>query len=100
MNLPQLHNLRTSESILFLGSGFSRNAINIRGTSIPTGEELKLELAQQLKVDANAYDLQTLAQECDSRTDLNLYQILYELFTVKELHEDLENMISHNLFRN
>ena len=63
MPVEQLPNFPTADSILFLGSGFSCNAINIRGQTIPTGEELKGLLAQMLTVDHNAYDFQTLAEE-------------------------------------
>ncbi len=93
MSIDQLKELRTAESILFLGSGFSRNAINIRGNAIPTGEELKRELAHALSVDENLYDFQTLAEEVNSREKLNLYQMLYELFTVRELHEHQVNVL-------
>lgn len=70
---------------MFLGSGFSQSAKNIRNENLPTGRGLRDEFAKLLGVDPNAYDLKTLADEIASRQDLNLYQILYELFTVKEL---------------
>ena len=73
MAVDQLSSLRPADSILFLGSGFSHNAINIRGKTIPSAEELKRELAQMLAVDPNGYDFQTLAEEINSRKDLNLY---------------------------
>lgn len=76
-----------SGSVFFLGSGFSRNAKNIRNKNLPTGPGLKDEFSRLLGVDSNAYDLKTLADEVASRQDLNLYQILYELFTVKELQK-------------
>ena len=72
-------------SILFLGSGFSQSAKNIRNKKLPTGKGLKEELAELLDVDPTDYDLKTLADEVASRQDLSLYQTLYELFTVSEL---------------
>lgn len=72
-------------SILFLGSGFSRSAENIRGMKLPTGRELEKILATELHVGSDEYDLRTLADEFVSHPHLNLYQTLYELFTVAKL---------------
>jgi hypothetical protein len=74
-------------SILFLGSGFSQSAKNIRSQNLPTGGGLRNEFAKILKVNSIDYDLKTLADEFASRKDLDLHQILYELFTVKELQQ-------------
>ena len=72
-------------SILFLGSGFSRQAKNIRNQHLPTHHALREEFAQMLGVAPDIYNVQTLADEIASRPDLNLYQTLYELFTVQRL---------------
>ena len=82
-----LKEIDTAGSILFLGSGFSGGARNIRGRKLPTGSELKHEFATLLGVDPKDYDLKTLADEVSSRPDLNLYQTLYQLFTVKTLQD-------------
>lgn len=74
-------------SVLFLGSGFSRNARNIRNEKLPIGAELKEEFSRLLGIDPSTYDLKTLADEVGSRQNLNLYQTLYELYTVKELQK-------------
>lgn len=79
--------LYAPESILFLGSGFSRGARNIRGQGLPTGQELKRDLANILSVDPNEYNTQTLVDEIESRQNINLYQIFYETFTVSETQE-------------
>ena len=76
-----------SGSVLFLGSGFSRSARNIRDENLPTADGLREEFAKLLSVSPTEYDLKTLADEVASRPDLNLYQTLYELFTVKELQD-------------
>lgn len=81
-------------SILFLGSGFSKPAKNIRNEELPTGSELKHLFAKLLGVDANHYDLKTLADEFASRKELNLYQTLYELFTIKELQPHQEYILA------
>ena len=83
----------TKGSILFLGSGFSQGAKNIRNENLPTGHGLRDEFARLLGVDPNAYDLKTLADEISSRQDLNLYQTLYELFTVKELQPSQDDIL-------
>ena len=80
--------LDPSASILFLGAGFSKGALNIQGTELPLGIDLRNKFAKMLGVDPNSYDLRTLAEEINSRQDLNLYQILYQLYTVKKLLRD------------
>ena len=77
--------LYPSGSILFLGAGFSKDALNIQGTELPLGIDLRNKFAEMLNVDPNSYDLHTLAEEINSRQDLNLYQILYRLYTVQKL---------------
>lgn len=72
-------------SILFLGSGFSRDAKNIRNQHLPTYPALRREFAQMLGVAPDSYNVQTLADEIASRPGLSLYQTLYELFTVQSL---------------
>ena len=82
-------------SMLFLGSGFSKSARNILGENLPTGHELRLHFANILEVDAANYDLKTLADEIDSRPDVNLYQMLYRMFTVQELNDIQTDILSH-----
>ena len=76
-----------ADSVLFLGSGFSRDSKNIRNQHLPTHSELKHEFAAMLDVPADTYNLQTLADEIASRPQFNLYNTLYELFTVQSLTE-------------
>lgn len=91
LNTPQEIDIRGS--VLFLGSGFSHSARNIRDQNLPTGLGLKEEFARLLGVDANDHDLKTLADEVVSRQDLNLYQTLYELFTVKDLQKHQSELL-------
>ena len=86
--------INTAGSVLFLGSGFSRSATNIRNENVPTGIGLKNEFASLLGVDPNEHDLSTLADVVASRQDLNLYQILYEIFTVKEVKDYQKKLLS------
>ncbi len=74
-----------SGSILFLGSGFAAEARNLSGDLLPTGMGLKQIFADLVGVEVGAYDLQTLADEVATRTDL--YQLLYQTFTVVSLSE-------------
>lgn len=76
-----------ASSILFLGSGFSVGAKNIRGDEMPTGRGLKETFASALGVRPEDYDLMTLADEYSLREDLNLYQTVYEIFTTAEANE-------------
>ena len=83
-----------TESIIFLGSGFSKDAHNIRNQNLPTGTDLRDHLAQLLGCSPNHYDLQTLAEEAQSRVDIQLYQLLYETFTVKSLQDYQAGILS------
>jgi len=85
MSTTTLSQIDVGGSVLFLGSGFSQGAINIAKKKLVTGRGLKTEFAQLLGVHPDTYDLKTLADEVASRANLNLYQLLYNLFTVKEL---------------
>ena len=81
-----LEELDSRGSIIFLGSGFARLAKNITGGFLPTGHELREEFAKRLHVNPDDYDLKTLADEVAASSDL--YQMLYNLFTVQEVQED------------
>jgi len=76
-----------ASSILFLGSGFSVGAGNIRHQEMPSGRGLKKLFADALKVRPEDYDLMTLADEFAQREDLNLYQTVYEIFTTTTAKE-------------
>lgn len=90
-SIPAIYVPRT---ILFLGSGFSKAAQNIRKKNLPVGGELKVELATLAKVDPEPYSLTTIADEVAARGGLNLYQALYELFTVRQLAEHQKDILS------
>lgn len=85
--------LDSRRCILFLGSGFSQLAKNIRGDNLPTGDQLRMRLAKLLELDPTKYDLKVLADEVASREDLDLYQTLYELYTIKELHSAQDTIL-------
>ena len=80
-------------SVLFLGSGFSRIAKNIRGTNLPTGSELREQFARLLDVAPDAYDLPTLADAVNEDPNVSLYDTLYETFTVAQLARSQEELL-------
>lgn len=84
MPTSQIQSIDPNGSILFLGSGFSRQAKNIMGQHLPVGDELRDHLAHKLGVDPKEYDLKTISAEFDAHPELDLYQTLYEHFTVKD----------------
>ncbi len=86
-------------SVLFLGSGFSRMATNIRGTNLPTGSELREQFAGLLGVAPNAYDLPTLADAVHADERVDLYDILYETFTVAQLATSQKTLLQLPWFR-
>ena len=84
-----------SSSILFVGSGFSCDATNIQGKSVPNGTELRKLFATTLGVEESMYDLKTLADEFTAQNNESLYQILYDTFTVAKIspyQKDLLNL--------
>ena len=83
--MNELKTLDPEGSILFLGSGFSVASKNISGNQLPSGSKLKSMFAKIVGVDENSYNFQTLADEVARTT--NLYQLLYETFTVSDLSE-------------
>lgn len=83
--MSEPNSLDPEGSILFLGSGFATSSENIRGEKLPSGSALKEAFANMVGVDKDAYSLQTLADEVASQTDL--YQLLYETFTVSRLSQ-------------
>jgi hypothetical protein len=74
-----------SSSVLFLGSGFARDATSIRKKHVPTGGEFKSEVASLVGASAVDYDLKVLAEELASRSADTLYQLLYQSFTITDL---------------
>ena len=80
-------------SVLFLGSGFSRMAKNIRGTNLPTGRELREQFSRLLDVEPDAYDLPTLADAVNADENVSLYDTLYETFTVAHLAKSQETLL-------
>ncbi len=93
MSEMQLDEVDAKGSILFLGSGFSTMGKSISGEYLPTGGELKEKFANILNIDGKLHDLKTISEELDSHEDHNLYQILYETFTVKKLDQDQTDIL-------
>lgn len=80
-------------SILFLGSGFSADAKNLKSEPIPTGRQLRQIFARIIAVDPDAYDLPTLAGEISQRPEHDLYSILYDTFTTQGISEDQKEIL-------
>ena len=93
MSLEMPQELDARESILFLGSGFSRSAKNLLGQPLPTSSELHSHFSDLLGVAPSDYDIKNLADEIEYRPGVNLYQTLYHLFTVQELHDDQKTIL-------
>ncbi len=84
-------NFDPRSSLLFLGSGFSCGAENIQNSNPPTGNELGKIFADLLKV-GSKYELKDLADVMLKSRDHDLYQILYNNFTIRSLpqpHRDI-----------
>ena len=85
--------LDTEETILFLGSGFSRYAKNVRGTAPPMVYGLEVLLGRILGVDSKKFDLRTLADMVGEKKDVNLHKALYELYTVTTLDSSQDEIL-------
>jgi hypothetical protein len=83
-----------ANSVLFLGSGFSANATNIAGRSVPAGNPLIAQLAKELDEDPSDLDLKSAADEFLERSDLNLYDLLYKTFTISEVLDYQKDIVS------
>ena len=74
----RLTELDSHGSVLFLGSGFSRNARTFKARNLPTGGELKERFAKLLGTAPDDYDLPTLANAVNADPDVSLRDLLYE----------------------
>ena len=80
-----INSLDPANSVLFLGSGFSAGATNISKDEVPAGHPLLVRLAAALDEEVNGLDLKSAADEFLSRSDLSLYELLYETFTISKI---------------
>lgn len=90
----QLRILDPENSTLFLGSGFSVGATNIAGSVVPPGHPLTERLARELDEDPKELDLKSAADEFLSRSDLSLYGLLYETFTISKVLDYQREILS------
>lgn len=83
------------QAILFAGSGFSAGAINIRGESFKIGNSLRDEIANDCGIESTEQPLESTAQYyIGKKSDDDLIKLLKELFSVKEIKNFHENVIS------
>lgn len=87
-------------SVLFLGAGFSHAAKNINNQHLPTANQLRNIFARRLDLPLDTpHDLRTLATAATERPDLDVYNMLYRLFTVRALQSDQEEILRHRWWR-
>lgn len=91
--MDTLSELDSRSSILFLGSGFSRQAQNIRRENLPSAKGLREQFAALLGVAPDAYDLRILADAIDSDNQLDLYRTLRDTFTVSNVAENQKRIL-------
>lgn len=85
-------NFDPKSSILFLGSGFSAEATNIAGKRPPIGNKLRDQFAELLAVEGD-YELRDLSDVIAKSPDHDLYQILYNNFTIRSLPESHRSIL-------
>ncbi|WP_264873428.1 SIR2 family protein, partial [Saccharibacter floricola] len=72
----------TKNSVLFLGSGFSKFATNILNETLPDGQELFKKLSDILNADVNGYDLKSISDMLMDEKKESIFDVLYKTFTV------------------
>lgn len=93
--MGHIEDIIPSNSIIFLGSGFSLGAQNILGKSPPNGKSLRRHFIQQLNLPEDTeYDLQILSEEFADNNPEKLREELYNIFRLKELSEDQKIILS------
>lgn len=82
---PVIRAALDGEAVLFVGSGFSRSATNVRGEKLKTAKELAERLAIELGLTERP-ELSTVAEMyADERSNSALVAILNEEFQVQEI---------------
>ncbi|WP_395496175.1 SIR2 family protein [Acetobacter sp. KSO5] len=89
-----IKNFDPENSVLFLGSGFSAKATNIADDLVPTSDPLLNRLASELEEDPAELDLKAAADEFLERSDLSLYQLLSETFTISKTLDYQRDILS------
>ena len=88
MSFPDLSFVKSGKSILFLGAGFSADAINHAGEGVKDVGGLISQLLTSIGVDSSeGYDLDTAAQEFidafDGNAELELSKLIHDNFSAK-----------------
>lgn len=94
-----LSTITPHSSVIFLGSGFSLNASNIKQTSIPGALQLEEFIASLLKLPAKKHRLSTLASHAIKTEPHALYDLLYNNFTCAKPTSDQESIINRPWLR-
>ena len=85
-------NFDTQRCILFLGSGFSANAVNKQNTNPPVGEGLKREILSGINEENLNIELKDAATyAAEKGTDI--YKLLHDFFVITKLNDDQEDVL-------
>lgn len=87
------------ETVLFLGSGFSKGATAINGKSLPLGGELDDRLARMLELPEGRYQGKTLAQIASKRDSNALKEFLESNLLVREFEDYHETILGADWYR-
>lgn len=84
-------------SILFLGSGFSMDALNIAGKNPPNGRFLRRHFIDKLSLPENTdYDLQILTEEFANNDSKKLRDELYNMFRIRLISDTQKVILKEN----
>lgn len=91
-----LTEIDTSSAVLFLGSGFSLEGANLYDRAPPNGARLRRHFIEKLNLPPDtSYDLQVLAEEFASKSEISLYRELYNLFHIAKVGPNQEALLRH-----
>ena len=80
-----VHTALDGEAVLFVGSGFSRTATNVRGEKLKTATELAAFLCQELELEEPATLSEAAEMFADLRSSASLVSLLREQFQVRDI---------------
>ncbi|MBC7151968.1 MAG: SIR2 family protein [Rhizobium sp.] len=89
-----LKEIDTSACVLFLGSGFSADGKNILGLGPPVGDRLRKDLVDLLDDPSyENHDLQIVSEAASDDPNVDLYQELYNRYTITDVPPDQEYIL-------
>jgi hypothetical protein len=95
-DLDVVGEIDVGNAILFLGSGFSLKATNVRNETPPNGQRLRAHFIKAAGLpDDTKYNFQAISDDFHNRDAEKMHRELYEIFHIKENSSDQKLILSH-----